>query len=182
MTAEEAVVEVIGNPRAGSRTRGLADAVTEQLVGEQDRHVLELGDIVGISYGAEPAYGSAAVVDPFEVVRSARLLVVATPTYKGTYSGLLKVFLDNLGQSELAGAVGVPVAVAAVEEHRRSVQAALRDLLVELGVSVPAPPVAVLESELESSTAVGIATDWTHRYGSVIADALEQDRATVEPR
>jgi FMN reductase len=156
------VVELVGNPRVGSRTRALADLVVRSLgetVAADGRGapdgirlgvpvVIELGEAVGVTFGAEAARASAPVEDPFGVVRRARLLVVATPTYKATYSGLLKLFLDQLSQGDLAGVVAVPVAIAGAPAHRDTVAAALRDLLVELGADVPAPAVALLESEV----------------------------------
>lgn len=100
------VVVLVGNPRLGSRTRALA-AAAEALVARlgflDGTYVLELAQVVGVSFGPEPARGSATVADPFEVVRAARLLVVATPTYKGTYTGLLKIFLDQFGPGALSG-------------------------------------------------------------------------------
>lgn len=173
------VVELIGNPRAGSRTRALADAVTYHLLAADggaavEPYVLELGELVGVTFGPEPVAGSGAVADPFWLVRSAGLLVVATPTYKATYSGLLKIFLDQFSHGDLAGTVAVPVAIAAAEGHRQSVGTALRDLLVELGASVPVPPVAVLEEDLQSQSIPTIAAAWAQRH----ADAVAEARAT----
>jgi FMN reductase len=123
------VVLLIGNPRPGSRTRALAEAAAEALLDRLGRaatqlrgvQVLELADLVGVTFGPEPAYGAVAVADPFEAVRSARLLIVASPTYKGTYTGLLKIFLDQLGPDALSRTVAVPVVVAASEAHLRAV-------------------------------------------------------------
>lgn len=160
-------VVVVGNPRAGSRTRGLAEAVTEALLdrlGEPPGgvRVLELAEIVGVSFGPEPAYGATAGPDPFQVVRSARLLVVATPAYKGSYTGLLKVFLDQFGHRELADVTAVPVAVAASPAHADAAASALRDVLVELGARVPGPPLAVPESRLPDGRE--IAARWADQH------------------
>jgi FMN reductase len=167
------VVTLIGNPRAGSRTRALAAAAVAELSARttfDDQRVLELGGIVGITFGPEPAVSTAPVDDPFAVVRGARLLVVATPTYKATYTGLLKVFLDRFGHRELAGVVAVPVAIAASETHRQSVGAALHDLLVELGASVPVPPLAVLEPE--AADPAEAAAKWAAAHGDAVVAAL----------
>jgi len=168
-----AVVTVVGNPRSGSRTRALADAVVDELgarVPLGGRQVLELGAVVGVTFGPEPAVATGPVADPFAVVRAARLLVVATPTYKGTYTGLLKVFLDRFGHRELAGAVALPVAVAASEAHRQSVGAALVDVLGELGAAVPAPPLAVLEPE--AADPAKAAAGWVSHHGQPLVAAL----------
>lgn len=165
------VVVLVGNPRPGSRTRALAEAVTGALLDRLDGpagagQVLELAEIVGVSFGPEPAYGTKGGLDPFATVRSARLLVVATPAYKGSYTGLLKVFLDQFGHRHLAGVTAVPVAVAASAAHARSAASALADVLVELGARVPAPPLAVLESTLAHGP--DIAARWADQHASVI--------------
>src|SRR5262245_59095539 len=45
-----------------------------------------------------------------DALLAADLVVVATPIYRATYSGLLKVFLDLLPNAGLAGKVAVPIA------------------------------------------------------------------------
>ncbi|MDG9675877.1 NAD(P)H-dependent oxidoreductase [Micromonospora sp. DH14] len=165
------VVVLVGNPRAGSRTRGTAEAVAAALLDRLNEspsavQVLELAEIVGVSFGPEPAYGAKTDADPFAAVRSARLLVVATPTYKGSYTGLLKIFLDQFGHRELAEVVAVPIAVAAAPAHAEAAASALRDVLVELGAQVPAPPLAVLESQLADVS--DIAAQWADQHTTAI--------------
>jgi FMN reductase len=173
-------VLLVGNPRAGSRTRQFAEVVAEALLdrlGGRFRRVqvLELADTVGVSFGPEPAYGAKSGFDPFATVRSARLLVVATPAYKGTFTGLLKVFLDQFGHQELAGVTAVAVAVAASPAHAEAAASALRDVLVELGARVAAPPLAVPEARLAEGRA--IAGEWAKRH----AAAVLPDAATASP-
>lgn len=176
------VVVLVGNPRPGSRSRALAVAATEALVAGLAKaatqlhgvQVLELASTVGVTFGPEPAYGSAGPVDPFEAVRSARLLVVATPTYKGSYTGLLKIFLDQFGYQGLAGVVAVPVTIAASADHLRAVTAALTDLLVELGASVPAAPLAALEAQLGAGDE--LVAEWAGQQVGLLSGALAEQR------
>jgi FMN reductase len=179
------VVVLIGNPRAGSRTRALADAATEALLARLATassepwgvQVLELAELVGVTFGPEPVYGSATVADPFALVRSARLLVVATPTYKGSYTGLLKIFVDQFGPAALSRTVAVPVAVAASDAHLRAVATALTGLLVELGACVPAAPLAVLESHL--ADLYDVAAEWADAQAGAVAGALAGRRVAA---
>ena len=174
------VVVLVGNPRPGSRTRILAEATAAGLVSTladtagltlDAPRVLELAEICAVSFGPGPAGPSTVVVDPHGIVRRARLLVVGTPTYKGTYTGLLKVFLDRYGQRELSGVVAVPVAVAAAEPHRQAVAAGLEALLVELGATVPVPALALLESQLADPEQ--LAAQWAIEQVPSIVDALK---------
>lgn len=185
------VVVLVGNPRANSRTRRLADALVDAVLPDPaGRRVLELGEIVRVSFeGAPdaaapstvaalsdgaPSAGATPPADPFALVRAAKLLIVATPTYKGTYTGLLKVFLDRFGHRELTGVVAVPVAIAASEAHRRSVGAGLVRLLDELGARVPVAPLALLEPQ--AADPASAVADWVQRYGSALREALAGQR------
>jgi FMN reductase len=171
------VVELIGNPRPTSRTRTLADLTAQALAKRLTTplgppRVLELAEIVGVTFGPEPASGNDIGDDPFAVVRSAQLLVVATPTYKGTYTGLLKLFLDQFAARALEATVAVPVAVAASPAHLCSVSAALRALLLELGATLPDEALAIQESQLPS--AEQYVHDWAERHTATIDTDLQR--------
>ena len=155
MTAPTPVVRittVIGNPRMGSRTRLAAEAVAESLQGlardagrTVEMHVVELAELAGqlFAYPSEPADAAVALV------RSSDLLVVASPTYKATYTGLLKAFFDRFGSNALAGVVAVPVMLGGAPIHMLAVDTHLHPLLLELGASCPTRGLFILESELE---------------------------------
>jgi FMN reductase len=66
-------------------------------------------------------------------------LLVASPTYKGTYTGLLKVFLDQMPHQALAGTAAFPLLVMRLPQHALAVEVHLRPLLVELGANLPTP-------------------------------------------
>jgi FMN reductase len=161
-------VVVVGNPKPESRTLGVALAAAEALA---DRLSLPAGPaIVDLSVLArrlllpEPC---AAVEDAADQVLSADLLLVASPTFKGTYSGLLKVFLDRLPYKGLQDTTALPLLVMNSPPHALAVGVHLRPLLVELGASVPAPGLAVLESELDRLDQV------LGRWTSQVAEALD---------
>ncbi|EST29384.1 hypothetical protein N566_22115 [Streptomycetaceae bacterium MP113-05] len=80
----------------------------------------------------------ADATDPLiqEVVESvdkAQGIIVATPVYKAAYSGLLKVLLDLLPQSALAGKPVLPLATGGSTAHVLSIDYALRPVLTALG-------------------------------------------------
>jgi FMN reductase len=167
-------VVLVGNPRPASRTRALAEAAHAALVAAgavpAGVTVLDLAEIAAVSFGPQPAIPVSPVDSPHEMVRAARLLIVATPTYKGVYSGLLKIFLDQYGHGQLAGIVAVPVAIAASEAHQASVAAALIALLDELGATVPAPALSILEPA--AADPAQAAQAWVDQYGTAVAAAL----------
>lgn len=179
-TATATTVVLVGNPRAGSRTSRLATTLVDRLApalpegGPGEVEVLELADIAATTFGPDAVAPSAPHPDPWGAVRAARLLVVATPTYKGTYTGLLKLLLDGFDTGDLAGVVAVPVAIAGKPDHRDSVAADLARVLTELGAQ-PTPPLALLEPEVADLDAAVAA--WVERHGTDVAGALTAEVA-----
>lgn len=105
-------VTVVGDPKPVSRTlnvaRAAADAVSRSAGLAGDCLTIDLSGLARKLLLDEPC---AAVEDALEQVTSADLVLVASPTFKGTYSGLLKVFLDLLPYRALEGAVALPLLV-----------------------------------------------------------------------
>jgi FMN reductase len=86
------ITTVVGNPRIGSRTRLAADAVAASIADlaraqgrAVDLDVLELAELMGelFAFPSEPSDAAVARA------RASDVLVVASPTYKATYTGLL---------------------------------------------------------------------------------------------
>ncbi|WP_067503571.1 NADPH-dependent FMN reductase [Actinoplanes sp. TFC3] len=142
-----AIVVVSGNPRAGSRTSTLAEAVGTALGG-----IWQVVEVGALGPGLLTA-GDEATAAALSAVRGAELLVVATPTYKGSYTGILKVLLDQLPANALAGKRAVPVVVAGVQPQADVAAALLAQLLGELGATV-LPSLAVTEGDLGDSAAL----------------------------
>jgi len=141
------IVVVSGNPRAGSRTSVLASAVGEALGGAAT--VVEVGALgTGLL-----TPGDAATAAAVAAIREADVLVVATPTYKGSYTGVLKVLLDQLPANALAGKRAVPVVTAGVAPQAAAAASLLVQLLGELGAEV-ATPLPVVEADLPESAAI----------------------------
>ena len=141
---------LVGNPKPESRTLGVAAPAAQAHAG---RMGLRSGNEQVDQSGQAPRLlldeACAAREDALAPVHGADLLLVVSPTFKGTYSGLLKVFLDRLPYRGLSGATALPLLVMRSPEHALAVEVHLRPLLVELGASVPAPGLALLESDLD---------------------------------
>ena len=141
------IVVVSGNPRPGSRTSVLASAVGDALGGAST--VVEVGAL-GVGLLTPDDVATAAAVT---AIREADVLVVATPTYKGSYTGVLKVLLDQLPANALAGKRAVPVVTAGVAQQAAAAASLLSQLLGELGAEVAAP-LPVVEADLPESAAI----------------------------
>ncbi|HEY2577980.1 MAG TPA: NADPH-dependent FMN reductase [Streptosporangiaceae bacterium] len=172
-------VTLIGNPKAGSRTATVALAATRAVIGAagvQARH--ETVDLSALACRLLLPQASAAIEVAVEEVLGADVVLVASPTYKGTYTGLLKVFLDRLGYRALAATVALPLLVMKRPEHALAVEVHMRPLLIELGATVPTPGLAVMESDL--GTLDHLLLPWARRVsGAVTARATALAAARV---
>jgi FMN reductase len=140
---------VVGNPKAGSRTLRVAVAVADALSGDDDEPeshlVVDLADFATEMFDVE----SSSVREHLQAVANSHLVIVASPTYKATFTGLLKAFLDRYPNDALAGTVCIPVMTGAAPFHALALDVHLRPLLVELGASVPSRGLYVTEPELD---------------------------------
>lgn len=141
------VVVVVGNPKAGSRTRHAAELVAQRLTGSAPSAVVELADVGPRLLG----FGDPVVAEAKELVLGAELVVFASPTFKATYTGLLKCFLDQFAAGELAGAPAVALMLGASPRHALAGEHTLKPVLCEIGASCPAPALYLLESDWQSS-------------------------------
>ncbi|MEG1054165.1 MAG: NAD(P)H-dependent oxidoreductase, partial [Janthinobacterium sp.] len=62
-------------------------------------------------------YDDAAIARAVRAVADADAIVIATPIYKASYTGLLKAFLDLLPQDGLAGKLVLPLATGGGHAH-----------------------------------------------------------------
>jgi FMN reductase len=146
-------VVVVGNPKPMSRTRHAAELIAERLTGSPAADVIDVVDLGAGLLG----WGDPAVAKAVELVKSADTLIVASPTFKATYTGLLKLFLDQFGAGVLRGVVAFPVMLGGGLEHALAPELLLRPVLVEIGCSCPAPALYLLDSEYEDSLKLA---DW----------------------
>ncbi|MCE6996753.1 NAD(P)H-dependent oxidoreductase [Saccharothrix sp. S26] len=144
---------LVGNPRPGSRTLNAALALREAVrhaVTAQGVEVAPDGPVVDAAELAPAVFapGSTAVREALDGLSAADVLVVASPTYKATYTGLLKAILDQAPGNWLRGKTAVPLLVAAADKHALAVEVHLKPLLAELGAAVPGRGVFVNEALL----------------------------------
>jgi FMN reductase len=146
VTARVAVV--VGNPKPGSRTLAAAVHVARELTGAEPDLVVDLADL-------GPAlldWNDPSVAALVEQVGAADLVVVASPTYKAAYTGLLKLFLDRFPTDGLRG-VAVPLMLGAGPGHALAPELTLRPVLTEIGGIVPAKGLYVVDAAFDDPAA-----------------------------
>ncbi|BCJ47535.1 hypothetical protein GCM10010168_18930 [Actinoplanes ianthinogenes] len=129
------VVVVSGHPDPASSTLKLATALGERLAASRGEGSFTTVDVAelrpGLLVPADPDTSEALLN-----VQDAAVLIVATPAWRSTFSGALKVLLDQLPANALAGVLAIPVVTADLQEQADAAEAALARLLSELGADV----------------------------------------------
>lgn len=170
---------VVGNPKVGSRTLRVATSVADALAGPGSgtggHLTVDLAQVASELFDAE----SAAVEGLLDAVAGSDLVVVASPTYKATYTGLLKSFLDRYGNNALAATVCVPVTTGAAPIHALAPEVHLRPLLVELGASVPSRGLYVTEQQFDDLDEV--IASWAATARPLVERALAPRAASTAP-
>lgn len=143
------LVVLSGNPRTPSKTTAVAVRVGELITGALASHLKV--DLVDLAELGQAVLASAddEVARARERVAASRILIVASPVYKGSYTGLLKAFLDGYGPTSLAGVAAIPLVVAGSPAHTGvAADIHLRPLLHEIGAETPFGSLALLEGDI----------------------------------
>jgi FMN reductase len=138
---------IVGNPKPRSRTYQAARIVAERLTGAPPDLSVDLADLGA----ALLDWSDTQVADIIAAIQASDLIVVASPTYKATYTGLLKLFLDRIAGGALDGVTAVPVMLGGDWRHSLAADLLLKPVLVELGATCPTRGLFLIESEYAAS-------------------------------
>ena len=144
---------VVGNPKPASRTLSAAVHVARELSGAEPDLVVDLAT-VGAALLDWADEDVAALV---KQVGAADLVVVASPTYKAAYTGLLKLFLDRFAGGTGLRGVAVPLLLGGSPAHALAPELTLRPVLTEIGGTVPGRGLYVIDKQYDDPAAYA---DW----------------------
>ncbi len=103
------VAIISGSPSHTSKTNRVAEWVSEQL--QQLGHTvhfirlrdLPAEDLLYAHSSSEP------IAETHDWIRQSRAVIALSPVYKGSYTGILKAYLDLLPEKAFAGKLVVPI-------------------------------------------------------------------------
>jgi FMN reductase len=170
---------VVGNPKGQSRTLALARQVAAAAadaagLGDAPPLTVDLAELGPQLFD----WSSSGVQEAVDGIRSCALVVVASPTYKASYTGLLKSFLDWFSATSLEGVTVVPVMTGGGAHHALAVEVHLRPVLVELGATLPTRGLYVTEAELPDAD--GVIARWITTAGPLLRRSVAE-RAPAPP-
>jgi SsuE family FMN reductase len=170
VSALRPAVLIAGSPRKSSRSRALLARVENLLIAHGWQPTLfDLS-----TFPADALLGRQTVptvTTALDAVRDASLIVVATPVYRATYSGLLKTFFDLLGSDDLAGKPAIAIATGASPDHAHAIGSGLVPLFESVGARVVGSLYAT-DAEFQNGEA---GTDLLARIDEVVLAAVGAD-------
>lgn len=130
------VTVVSAGLRSPSSTRLLADQLADAVrtrLGDVDvRHVEVREHAHAIADALLTGFASGELREALDQVESADALVVVTPTFQASYSGLFKSFVDLVDEDALRGTPVLVAATGGTERHSLVLEHALRPLFAHL--------------------------------------------------
>jgi FMN reductase len=150
------ILTVSGSPAEVSRSAKLLEYVSVDLAGLG--HTIEHVDVRKLPPEAmlHADFTSPELKDAAEKVLRADGLVVATPVYKASYSGVLKSWLDMLPQFALEGKTVLPLATGGSVAHALALDYALRPVLMSMGARQVVQGYLVIEHLIETVGESGV--------------------------
>jgi len=152
------VLAVAGSPSSTSRSAALVERAAALLQWDEGNggeptvqvDLLRVRDIPPAAL-VSADLGDPALAASHRALEEADGVIVGTPVYKASYSGLLKVWLDSLDQFALRGKSVFPLAVGGGTAHVLVLDYALRPVLQSFDPRVVTAGYFVQESKITRS-------------------------------
>ena len=104
-------------------------------------------------------FKDAAILRALAQVAASDAVVIATPVYKASYTGVLKAFLDLLPQEGLEGKLVLPIATGGSQSHMLALDYALRPVLASLSARFILPSIYATSEQMRWHPEEGLALD-----------------------
>jgi FMN reductase len=124
------IVGISGSASQSSRTRSIVEMAIGAIAARSggETHLVSIADLVPELGIAARSDATARVEEALYHIETADLLIVGSPIYKGSYTGLLKHLIDLVDYRALAGIPVGLIATGGSDKHALVVEHHLRPL------------------------------------------------------
>lgn len=187
--ARKLILALSSSPSVTSKTVKVVERALDRLRDDElvTRHI-QLREIDPAAL-LSASMNNESISRALQAIEEADGLIIATPIYKASYSGLLKVFLDLLPQFALAGKAILPIATGGSLGHLLALDYGLRPVLQSMGARHIIQSLYVTESEMQVSSgelSLGQQTDLllteALRHFRHALNSADDDRLLGHPR
>lgn len=130
------VIIISGSPTPGSRLNGLIQFSEAKLkeLGHEVVH-LQVADLPAEDL-IKANFGSPAIVAAQAQVAAADAVIIASPVYKASFTGVLKTFLDLIPQKGFQNKTIVPLFIGGTIAHLLAIDYSLKPVAAALGATL----------------------------------------------
>lgn len=124
---------ISGSPNNSSRLNGLIQYMREQL--SNNGHSTALLEVIDLPPEdlVYAKFNSPAILAAHELVEQADVIIIGSPVYKASFTGVLKSYIDLLPHKAFSGKVILPIFIAGSDSHLLSIDYALKPVLASMG-------------------------------------------------
>lgn len=124
---------ISGSPNATSRLNGIIDYARKEI--EALGHTTHTITVVTLPADdlVHARFGSASIVEANRIVEEADAVLIASPVYKASFTGVLKAYIDLLPQKGLEGKLVAPLFIGGTLAHLLSIDYSLKPVLSSMG-------------------------------------------------
>lgn len=140
---------ISGNPSEHTRLNGVLHGVINHLTGVGiTPEIINIRNLPPEDL-IQAKFDSEEIIKQNKKVEHSNFVVILTPVYKASFSGVLKTYLDLLPQNGLEGKTILPIAVGGTFGHLLMIDYALKPVLTALGATNILKGVFILDSQIE---------------------------------
>lgn len=140
---------ISGSPTEQTRLNGILAEIVKQSERENlkpeiiDIRELPPQDLIHAKFDSEE------ISKANKKVEDSTIIVILTPVYKASFTGVLKTYLDLLPQNSLEGKIVLPVAIGGTYGHLLMIDYSLKPVLSALGATHILKGVFILDSQVK---------------------------------
>ena len=143
------VTIISGSPSEQTRLNGVLQFVSNHFHrGEITPEIINIRNLPAEDL-IQARFESEEIVKENKKVENANIIVILTPVYKASFSGVLKTYLDLLPQNSLEGKTIIPIAVGGTLGHLLMFDYALKPVLAALGATHILKGVYILDIQIK---------------------------------
>jgi FMN reductase len=143
------VTIISGSPSEETRLNGVLEEVVNHFHGSEITP-----EIINVRHLPSKAlilaqFTNEEIIEVNKKVEDSNIIVILTPVYKASFSGVLKTYLDLLPQNGLEGKTIVPIAVGGTFGHLLMIDYAIKPVLTALGATHILKGAYILDSQIK---------------------------------
>jgi FMN reductase len=135
VTIMSKVTIISGSPSEQTRLNGALNYVAEFFEGvNHSPEIIHIRNLPAADL-IQARFDSKVIIEANKKVEDSSIIVILTPVYKASFTGVLKTYLDLLPQNSLQNKTILPIAIGGSTGHLLMIDFALKPVLAALGAT-----------------------------------------------